>query len=1141
MVLRIRGDAVTGESVPSQYQDLSTLFPLDFRLRQQYLVDPKHYFDIDHDIFEKDIFQAWLSSEGRWQLRLCGSPRSGKTLLCARIAAHLEKRDHRESYLVVQLYLGDLEKHSIALNSVGQERGITDYDVEDFLLRAVFRQLAETRLFSLYGAANDEANAVATGDSWSEIKRALVTVNNAILIVDGIEHLSAGLQDTFERLLDVARTCGMRTLVTQLRPSDSQDFRIRCTYSENHRQRQTCAVYRHCSRCKNGDVDVCFSCYTKLRLGCYDPAHKETLLEPYTYRDFNMVRSDKVLQAYAISTLRQNSFKHTRLGRRILATDPRFQRLCERIAQKSEGQLEVAKILLERIFREQTLSVLDEVSDELPEDDQEFCDHVIAQARCRDLNKPALVKRMIAVAAHAVPTLTFNEFIDAIYRRRGMDPTLPQPISRNEVLQMTDGMLAIADNDEGRVNVTSSKLTTFMRDSEDSGKRTMSEICLAYLQEDWLVTTIPEQMFLSSEIYTRHPFLAHISRFVGRHLCGTRGNREALWERLCIPELRNNLVRAAWFANGHGPEALSRDATLLHVAAYMGLDEHIKTMAGQEGMDIHGQDGIYGETALHAACKTGNGPCALALLSLGAVATSCDRLGQTPLDHAVARSNIYLVELLIDHMQLKSNAQTAQVLGRALHTAASHGSCQRTLGVLLSSRHVSHDYKNDKGDTPLLTAVKAGHLRTARSLVRLPEVDVVASDMKGRSLLHLLWDHLSTSIDVIAECLEITQIVIDRVQADTKIESINCQDHAFGRTPLMYIMKAMHKVATSCATSQSLANEALGLIFHASSRRQTDARGRNLVHYAAACGLPELLLQLHESGISVVAPDKLDMTPLHLACQAGAEKCITPLLDLDADPFASDASGQSPIDLAEESDLDMALFDCSEKDDRSLDQASTSIWSALNSDDDVELKHLIKEDPEAVKKVETTWHMNALHLATLERTSAVRLVLQSGLINPTDVDIRGRTPLHHLLSEAYDDDEDYQIDRQEIAARVALLVEHDPMIIDLKDSDDASALDIALTQRDYEIAALLAERNAVITNAAGPLSDWLSYAVAHGQLSIIARIIGAGFDAHGRCGPKLLVQLAYENSSKHKGLEGLWTKSPIDFVADTLAHISIRP
>jgi ankyrin repeat protein len=136
--------------------------------------------------------------------------------------------------------------------------------------------------------------------------------------------------------------------------------------------------------------------------------------------------------------------------------------------------------------------------------------------------------------------------------------------------------------------------------------------------------------------------------------------------------------------------------------------------------------------------------------------------GRRPLQMAASQGNVVVVELLLKHgvdvnardsegvtaLQtaiLVGRTQVADVLlshgaeldaDRLLLQAAAQGNPDRDVVSYLVKHGADTEARDDNGDTPLLLAVRGGHLRLARHLVDRG-ADVNVSDREGRTALAL--------------------------------------------------------------------------------------------------------------------------------------------------------------------------------------------------------------------------------------------------------------------------------------------------------------------------------------------------------------------------------------------------------------------
>ncbi len=211
------------------------------------------------------------------------------------------------------------------------------------------------------------------------------------------------------------------------------------------------------------------------------------------------------------------------------------------------------------------------------------------------------------------------------------------------------------------------------------------------------------------------------------------------------------------------------------------------------------------------------------LLQKGIDLNHLDEQGQSPVYHAVVAGRVDALRALLD---AKADAGRVDLAGCSpLHVAAKRGSLE------LVKMLPFNELRDDMGQSPLVKAVKYGHLEAAMTLFSRFE-QMLELDERGASLLH----HAVRSGEV--DCVK---WLID------KGHPLELQDFG-GRTPL---------------------------------------------HLSAELGDHQILRALLGAGSSVLAFDALERTPLHIAVVFGHLEAVRCLRDWGADPALIDSTGRS--------------------------------------------------------------------------------------------------------------------------------------------------------------------------------------------------------------------------------------------------------
>jgi ankyrin repeat protein len=284
------------------------------------------------------------------------------------------------------------------------------------------------------------------------------------------------------------------------------------------------------------------------------------------------------------------------------------------------------------------------------------------------------------------------------------------------------------------------------------------------------------------------------------------------------------------------------------------------------GADINSRD-ADNSTPLHIALQKQHLDIAKWLLNNGADVNSKGASGFTPLHLLVTASHSGYFGSFFGR-QFKPNRDVHMLDNRRnTHFAASGGHIE--IARILLDRDAEVNSRDDRGATPLLSALQNGHAEVAQLLLDHNADAKVCGD-KGVTLLHLAARHGH---------LEVARILLER-----NVETDSQDDH--GCTPLHIASQNGHAHVVRLL---------LGRNADVHLRQNT---GHTPLHYAAAKGHVEVARMLLERNADINAQDDHGSTPLSLASECGAPYVVQLLLDHNADLDMRDGDGDTLLHCA---------------------------------------------------------------------------------------------------------------------------------------------------------------------------------------------------------------------------------------------------
>uniref|UniRef100_A0A8C5C8E9 Ankyrin repeat domain 52 n=1 Tax=Gadus morhua TaxID=8049 RepID=A0A8C5C8E9_GADMO len=380
---------------------------------------------------------------------------------------------------------------------------------------------------------------------------------------------------------------------------------------------------------------------------------------------------------------------------------------------------------------------------------------------------------------------------------------------------------------------------------------------------------------------------------------------------------------------GRGADVMCKDTqgyTPLHAAAGGGqLDvvKYLLTLNIDEG-------NVFGNSALHMACHTGQEAVAIELMNCGANVNQTNHHGYTPLHlAAISTSGTLCLELLVNNAA-DVNIQSKE--GKSpLHMAAIHGRFTRSQILIQNGAEI--DCTDMHGNTPLHVAARFGHELLIVTLIS-NGADVAKQGIDGMLPLHL------AALYGFPDCCH---------------KLLTSGGHTHGRT-------CLHAAASGGNV------DCLNLLLHSGANQSIkDKLGRSPLHYAAANGSSQCTMGQVRGGAEVNEVDLMGCTPLHYAAASHTfSRCLEYLLDNGANPALKNGKGYSAMHFA----------------------------AAYGNRQHLELVRLLEMSFNCLGEGESNLPVSPLHLAAYNGHCEALRVLTETLVSLDVRDSQGRTALY---------------------------------------------------------------------------------------------------------------------------------------------------
>lgn len=293
----------------------------------------------------------------------------------------------------------------------------------------------------------------------------------------------------------------------------------------------------------------------------------------------------------------------------------------------------------------------------------------------------------------------------------------------------------------------------------------------------------------------------------------------------------------------------------------------------------------------------------------------------------------------------------------------------------------------------LLESGKDGKLEKLKTLLSTNFIDPYATDMDGKTFLHLACS--SNKINI-----------VDYILKSKFTKLLNFKTKLNQETPIFFAtFYGNYEIVQMIINSLPLLIDL----------NELNKYGQNLVHVAAKSSENSfnnptgILKLLHQKGLNINLKDKFfEQTPLHYAVQNGDLKNVKTLIELGADPNIQDFIGRTPCHLAKYLSLTVIYeYLCSKTNLFLLDQLgmtahkkSTIIYpisfipfNQFESDDRIDLASYIKAKCKFQDKTITLLKLSVPSLESAKQTfkEIIEMIEQSYYLLPSDH--------HHVIQQ----------------------------------------------------------------------------------------------------------------------------------------------
>jgi hypothetical protein len=360
---------------------------------------------------------------------------------------------------------------------IEQEVLTTDVVFVEDLLECIYHQLpyadadAESGLYPQYEQARYSGEP--TSRRMTLLRKALhcriQSSRYTLLILDGYDRLSEGLQTLLDRELADFQVDRLRVMLTRRIPAFKMSASILCDGC----QKSDVKLYWRCKKCywdKNIHYDLCYACKEN-GLQCLDDG-TEYLEEMYEHVDVDISQPDGLDDFIAWDL--QGLYKHFEVAEPLAAvankSSIKVRKVIQFISSNAQGNITIAKLYLDSIYRLQSLDDAVRVGDRLPRNLVALFDAGIEQIKQRPRHESEIALMAIGAAAEfdkGIPPALLELWMrDAIARLPHLANAPPR--SLGDVLQAANGFILELTGGERYVSTYNTLFRTYVIENYNS-------------------------------------------------------------------------------------------------------------------------------------------------------------------------------------------------------------------------------------------------------------------------------------------------------------------------------------------------------------------------------------------------------------------------------------------------------------------------------------------------------------------------------------------------------------------------------------------------------------------------------------------------------------------------------------------------